>query len=67
MNNQELAKQLGGVCVSGEVLTGEALVKYLDAMPSSMLDDLLLLHALLIIEKNIPNGIERVTAKPNSK
>ena len=71
MNDEELAKQLGSVCVSGDVLTGEALVKYLNLMPpgdkASMLDDLALLRAWAIMEKNIPGGIERVTAQPNTE
>ena len=55
MNDQELAAHLGSVCVSGDVLTGEALVKYLNMMPSgdkmSMLDDLALLRSWAIMEK----------------
>ena len=57
MNDEELAKQLGSVCVSGDVLSGDALVKYLNLMPQadkeSMLDDLALLRAWAIMERTV--------------
>lgn len=50
MSDQELAQQIGSMSVGGEVLTGEALVRYLNLMSSgdkvSMIADLSLLRML---------------------
>ena len=58
MSDQELATHIGSICVSGEVLTGTALVKYLNLMPprdkESMLDDLALLRSWAMLERTIP-------------
>ena len=66
MDYKRLAKNIGSISVSGEVLTGEALVKYLKLMPpeekESMLDDIALLKALAIQERLEQEQInERVT------
>lgn len=67
--DKQLAERLGSVCVSGDVLTGDALVKYLNQMPAcdkeSMLEDLALLKAWAIMEKNVPDDLKRMTAHPN--
>ena len=59
MSDQELADRIGSVCVSGESLTGEALVKYLNLMPpkdkESMLDDLALLQSWAMLERGSVN------------
>ena len=69
--DKQLAERLGSVCVSGDVLTGDSLVKYLNQMPApdkeSMLEDLALLKAMAIMEKNVPDESERVTAHPNDR
>ena len=69
--DKQLAERLGSVCVSGDVLTGDSLVKYLNQMPAgdkeSMLEDLALLKAWAIMEKNVPDEPERFTAQPNEK
>jgi len=69
--DKQLSERLGSVCVSGDVLTGAALVKYLNQMPTgdkeSMLEDLALLKAWAIMEKNVPDEPKRVTAHPNAK
>jgi hypothetical protein len=59
VSDQELASRIGSVCVSGEVLTGEALLKYLNLMPpkdkESMLDDLALLQSWAMLERGSVN------------